>query len=97
MHVQLGDFGLACTLQGAGSCPLGTGQRGTGLYAAPEQLRGQCHQKSDLFSLGLVLLELISPFATAMERVAVLTNARHRKLPSDLPTPLQVSFTFFSD
>lgn len=92
MHVQVGDFGLACTLHG-GACPVGAGQRGTSLYAAPEQQRGQCHQRSDLFSLGLVLLELVSPFSTAMERVAVLNKVRGRQLPPDLPAPLEVNIS----
>ncbi|XP_018329399.1 eukaryotic translation initiation factor 2-alpha kinase 1-like [Agrilus planipennis] len=70
--VQLGDFGLACPLQNARH----TLAFGTKLYAAPEQLMGKCDPKSDMYSVGIVLLELVETFNTDMERVHTITDLR---------------------
>ncbi|KDO23665.1 PEK protein kinase [Saprolegnia parasitica CBS 223.65] len=62
---------------------------GTFLYASPEQVgRGQVpkstfySEKSDIFALGVMLLELCSSFSTIMERVQVLTAVRHGVVPA---------------
>ena len=54
---------------------------GTFLYAAPES---RVTTKSDIFSLGILLLELFLYFTTAMERALVLTDARKSILPKPL-------------
>lgn len=95
----MGDFGLSCCLQGHkhADCPLEGGQFGTPLYAAPEQLKGFCDTKSDMFSLGLVLIELLVPFSTEMERVKVLTKVRSGYLPPMIPfsiVPIVKDLTF---
>uniref|UniRef100_A0A146LBU4 non-specific serine/threonine protein kinase n=1 Tax=Lygus hesperus TaxID=30085 RepID=A0A146LBU4_LYGHE len=88
--VQVGDFGLACCLLAHPQSSLSvvathhTGQLGTKLYAAPEQLRGACHAKSDVYSLGIVLFELIQPFTTSMERSKVIAQLRGGHIPTDL-------------
>ncbi|XP_070503283.1 eukaryotic translation initiation factor 2-alpha kinase 1-like [Chironomus tepperi] len=63
---QLGDFGL--------SCPLDSNEMvshygfGTRLYAAKEQLEGRiCSKKSDIYSLGVILIELLLRCKTFME------------------------------
>ncbi|XP_055373197.1 eukaryotic translation initiation factor 2-alpha kinase 1-like [Condylostylus longicornis] len=80
LNAQLGDFGLACPLQ--------DNHRGialgTEMYAAPEQLLGDCNPKSDIYSLGIVLLELLSKFQTDMERVIVIKKARNGIFPEQL-------------
>ncbi|XP_066496677.1 eukaryotic translation initiation factor 2-alpha kinase 1 isoform X2 [Tiliqua scincoides] len=55
---------------------------GTCLYASPEQLQG-CHYdfKSDMYSLGVILLELFQPFGTEMERTEVLMDLRNSGIP----------------
>ncbi|XP_041784219.1 eukaryotic translation initiation factor 2-alpha kinase 1-like isoform X1 [Anopheles merus] len=78
--IQLGDFGLACPLQ---SSHVGVGF-GTPLYAAPEQLAGQCDPKSDIYSLGIILLELLVPFSTDMERAETIKQVRRGIFPPDL-------------
>ncbi|KAJ4442171.1 hypothetical protein ANN_12037, partial [Periplaneta americana] len=95
-QVQVGDFGLACFLQHSPDdvtllaqppTELSTrhkGEIGTKLYAAPEQLRGKCNPKSDLYSLGIVLFELLQPFSTDMERVKLTTKLRSGHVPSEL-------------
>ncbi|KAI9184103.1 hypothetical protein H9P43_003156 [Blastocladiella emersonii ATCC 22665] len=65
---------------------------GTATYSAPEQLArrrgkyGYHPVKSDMFSLGVILLELLHPFATGMERLITLDKLRGREptLPAEL-------------
>ncbi|KAK5645853.1 hypothetical protein RI129_004317 [Pyrocoelia pectoralis] len=77
--VQLGDFGLACPLQSVKHSLA----FGTKLYAAPEQLAGKCDSKSDMYSLGIVLLEIVKPFSTDMERVRTITELRKNCISTD--------------
>ncbi|KAM6078014.1 eukaryotic translation initiation factor 2-alpha kinase 1 [Theristicus caerulescens] len=92
-HVKIGDFGLACKdllwddadqwfkteringlthTSGVGTC----------LYASPEQLQGSHYDfKSDMYSMGVILLELFQPFGTEMERTQVLTHLRNGQIP----------------
>ncbi|NXG40895.1 E2AK1 kinase, partial [Psilopogon haemacephalus] len=92
-RVKIGDFGLACKdllwhdadqwfkaervnglthTRGVGTC----------LYASPEQLQGSHYDfKSDMYSMGVILLELFHPFGTEMERTEVLTRLRNGHIP----------------
>ncbi|XP_075686369.1 eukaryotic translation initiation factor 2-alpha kinase 1 isoform X2 [Rhinoderma darwinii] len=83
-HVRIGDFGLACRdiLQHSDSWLKKDGTNdsahtsgvGTCMYAAQEQLKGSHYDfKSDMYSVGVILLELFHPFWTEMERNEVLT------------------------
>lgn len=65
LTLQLGDFGLACPLEG--NDVVRHNGFGTRLYAAAEQLDGQCCKKSDIYSLGVILIELLSKCVTVME------------------------------
>lgn len=77
--IQLGDFGLACPLQSShASAVFGTPQ-----YAAPEQLQGHCNTKSDIYSLGIILLELLVPLSTEMERGKTIENLRREIFPEE--------------
>ena len=57
---------------------------GTVAYASPEQLRKDNYdEKTDIYSLGIVFLELYFTFKTRMERAEILQNLRkNRTLPS---------------
>ncbi|KAJ3017907.1 UNVERIFIED_CONTAM: Eukaryotic translation initiation factor 2-alpha kinase [Siphonaria sp. JEL0065] len=60
---------------------------GTVTYASPEQLTPSDSiaytSKSDMFSVGIVLFELLHPLGTGMERAQTLTNLRMGVLPDD--------------
>ncbi|KAF0702993.1 Aste57867_7713 [Aphanomyces stellatus] len=104
---KVGDFGLSTAAWDdssdatSKSTPLLTASShttavGTFLYASPEQVgSGQaktCYsEKSDIFGLGLILLELCCYFATGMERVQVLTSARHGVLPTPNHYPTEMA------
>ncbi|OCT99208.1 eukaryotic translation initiation factor 2-alpha kinase 3 isoform X1 [Xenopus laevis] len=90
--VKVGDFGLVTAMDQEEDeetvlTPMPayarhTGQVGTKLYMSPEQFFGQSYShKVDIFSLGLILFELLYPFSTQMERVRVLTELRDLKFP----------------
>ncbi|EUC62024.1 PEK/GCN2 kinase [Rhizoctonia solani AG-3 Rhs1AP] len=100
---KLGDFGLAVNamvpedpsdmvISGLDAFQEMTSGVGTSLYVAPEVMsrrrKGSRNQsKADLYSLGIVFFELNFPFATASERVSVLTELRHQSIqfPSAWP------------
>ncbi|XP_012705385.2 eukaryotic translation initiation factor 2-alpha kinase 1 isoform X1 [Fundulus heteroclitus] len=90
-HVRIGDFGLACrdmivdghkrTISPGGESTHTSGV-GTFVYAAPEQLNGSHYDsKSDMYSIGVLALELFQPFGTEMERVRTLGDLREGKIP----------------
>ncbi|GLH09706.1 Eukaryotic translation initiation factor 2-alpha kinase 1 [Gryllus bimaculatus] len=89
-QIKVGDFGLACFLHHSSddvtliASHNHRGEFGTRLYAAPEQLEGKCDIKSDIYSLGIILFELLCPFRTDMERSLVLTNLRNGTFPSEM-------------
>ena len=87
--IKIGDFGLAIH-------PRNIEQRqgknrsndqlselvGTRLYMSPEQLNQQPYDyKVDIFSLGLILLDLLIPFDSPTERLAALLFARQGHFP----------------
>jgi len=53
--------------------------------------------QSDIFSLGVVLVEILVPFATAMERSRTFDKLRRGQVPEQLESasPAIVSYTFF--
>ena len=88
VQVKLGDFGLA-TLSDSEASPEPvdpwrdeeSNYVGTALYAPPEQLntrRCVVTDKSDIYSLGIVLFESLNIFPTDMERLNCLSELRVR-------------------
>jgi len=98
--IKIGDFGLVTDGelgQGSGDshhtpshsrggdCQH-TDQVGTQTYMSPEQLlQKPYNHKVDIFSMGLIFLELLMPFSTQMERLNVLSDAKKDKFPTSLP------------
>ncbi|CAB0028667.1 unnamed protein product [Trichogramma brassicae] len=100
--IKIGDFGLVTAmLEGIGAdqtqCNTSAGelnifkkhtaQVGTTLYMSPEQMNGDHYNyKVDIYSLGIILFELLIPFDTEMERVVALSNLRQSTYPDGFAT-----------
>ena len=85
---KIGDFGLATWMTThAEIANFQEGQSigvGTFTYSSPEQLEDGAQQdKTDIFSLGIILFELLHPFKTQMERFQVLGDLRKGIIPED--------------
>merc|ERR1719410_443000 len=59
-----------------------TEEVGTESYVSPEQIeRKKYDHKVDIYSMGLILFELLVPFSTQMERIQTMSEARKLKFP----------------
>ncbi|KAJ1663603.1 hypothetical protein EV178_004867 [Coemansia sp. RSA 1646] len=80
------DKGAAsCDIADACACDTRrTSNVGTITYAAPEQLSERAtdySEKADIYSLGIIFFEMYYPFATAMERIALIRDLRRGVFP----------------
>ena len=74
--IKISDFGLANNIY-----DIDYKQVGTIGYIAPEVLKGDKHSiKSDLYSLGIIILEVFKNFKTAMEKQITLKEIDDNKL-----------------
>ncbi|WP_422927598.1 protein kinase domain-containing protein [Singulisphaera sp. PoT] len=96
-RAHLVDFGLALREDDVGK---GNVNAGTPAYMSPEQARGEGHRvdgRTDIFSLGVVLYELITgrhPFGygrreVIMERIATLDPTPPRQFDETIPRELE--------
>ena len=100
--VKIGDFGLATLHEddvhvehspikneplSANGHTIGMG---TTLYTAPEQrISGKYDAKADMYSLGIILFELLHPFNTMMEKEKCITSLKSKSLlPADFVSTL---------
>lgn len=90
--IKIGDMGLAATVptqqkQSPSTSPTLPSslesQVGTYLYTAPEATTQKFNEKCDIYSLGVILVELFSNFDTAMERAETLENLKRGVLPEN--------------
>ena len=59
-------------------------QVGTELYMSPEQVEKKPYNhKVDIYSLGLILFELLVPFKTQMERIDTMTKLKKLEFPKE--------------
>ena len=93
--IKLGDFGLAVQLEH--SCSKRNTQCGTSWYIAPERYRGGTEMKSDVWSLGITLIELAegkNPFA-GFSSVAVMKAILLSEPPSLSSSKWSAAFVDF--
>ncbi len=89
------DFGLAKAMEDTRS--MSGSLAGTLAYMAPEQLRGKADQRSDIYSLGLTLYELLTlrpahqaaDRAQLMLKIASVNPPRPRQLQAAIPRDLE--------
>lgn len=89
IRVKLGDFGLSRKITGTGQCL--TRKIGTEFYAAPETKNKHYDFRSDVYSLGLVVLEL---FCNRSNRDKYIKDAKET---GNLPDIVKSRFTKFHD
>ncbi|KAK0180061.1 hypothetical protein PV327_005743 [Microctonus hyperodae] len=75
-QVQLADFGFACI-----PTIVHNPNSGTLLYMAPEQQNGICTNKSDIYSVGILLIKNVNPTATEMELANIVKNFKEGIIP----------------
>ncbi|XP_078071988.1 serine/threonine-protein kinase Nek6-like [Mustelus asterias] len=83
--IKIGDFGLVTSWKRNGSDQFcRSPETGTRLYMAPEQMSEKYNHKVDIYSLGLILFELMSPiltFGTNHEKQKVWAEAKVCNFP----------------
>lgn len=90
-HAKLADFGLATIRAAESSSGALVGLAGSPAYMAPEQFSGRGELASDIYSLGIVLLELLGgdlPFRGSVEQLAF----HHLNTAPEIPERLPDSF-----
>lgn len=98
MRIVIGDFGLVTGTsenfsnktftptaeEGCTSKNLHTAKVGTYFYMAPELMNGKNYDyKVDIYSLGIILFELLMPFGSESERIHKLQNLRNSIFPDE--------------
>ena len=74
-NVKIGDFGLATNIY-----DLNFDEVGTYSYIAPEIINGENYDyKVDLYSLGIIILEIFKPFNTEMEKMISVKEIKNGK------------------
>ncbi|XP_072324294.1 interferon-induced, double-stranded RNA-activated protein kinase-like isoform X2 [Scyliorhinus torazame] len=85
--IKIGDFGLVTSWKREGSDRFNRSpDTGTRLYMAPEQMSEKYNHKVDIYSLGLILFELMSPiltFGTNHEKQKIWTEAKVCDFPME--------------
>jgi serine/threonine protein kinase len=72
--IKIGDFGLATNIYDVDNDEVGTYG-----YIAPEIFKGEkCSFNSDLYSLGVIILEVFKNFKTNMEKVLCLKDVKNK-------------------
>ncbi|KAJ6690648.1 hypothetical protein OIU85_006857 [Salix viminalis] len=83
--IKVADFGLARLLDNSATA-IKSRSSGTKTYLAPEAETGaHIDEKIDIYSLGILLLELLGSFTTMFERARVITDLKEmRVLPESV-------------
>lgn len=77
-NIKIGDFGLSKKVNKEIKM-IDNGSYGSVLYMSPEQLNcGLICKKSDIYSLGIIFVELFQKFKTKMEQIKVIKNIKNK-------------------
>ena len=88
--MKIGDFGLA-TFSNKNSSDVLKDNVGTPLYQSPEQIENKPYnEKVDIYSLGIILLEMCTLFKTQSERKTVLENVRNKSI---IPSSIELNYS----
>ncbi|UQS81616.1 Stk1 family PASTA domain-containing Ser/Thr kinase [Bombilactobacillus folatiphilus] len=96
-HAKVGDFGIALAL-GEQSITQSDSTIGSVHYMAPERVRGaQANIQSDIYSLGIILFEMLTGHLPFDAETSLAVAAKHFREPipdlsqidASIPTPLQ--------
>jgi serine/threonine protein kinase len=96
-YAYLVDFGLAKAITGGESLTTVGAMIGTPEYMAPEQSNGQSDYRSDIYSLGVILYQMLtgrvpftaeSPVAISLKHIQV-TAIPPRELNSEIPSSIE--------
>ncbi len=80
-NVKIGDFGLSKETRSDDTPTIIYGSYGNLTYMAPEEIDDNiCTKKSDIYSLGIIYLELLLPFSTLMERFIMIQSIKDGEL-----------------
>lgn len=79
--VKIGDFGLSKDIRNMKGINICEDSYGNTMYMAPEQLEDKIYnKKSDIYSLGIVYLELLKPFGTMVERFVTIDSLKNKEI-----------------
>jgi serine/threonine protein kinase len=97
-YAYLVDFGLAKAMQGAEALTSAGAIVGTPEYMAPEQSNGESGYRSDIYSLGIILYQMLTGQLPFMAESPVAVSLKHiqstptppRKLNSAIPPSIEL-------
>lgn len=89
---KIGDFGLSKSIASKSLKKITLGEEGTNLtgelgsclYSSPEQLNGEDYDyRTDIYSLGIILFEMLYEFNTEMEKYIEISNLKKKEFLND--------------
>src|ERR1700680_602157 len=87
-YAYLVDFGLAKAIMGAEALTGAGAMVGTPEYMAPEQSNGESDSRSDIYSLGVILYQMLTGRVPFMAETPVAISLKHIQTPPVSPSTL---------
>ena len=85
-YAYLVDFGLAKAIMGAEALTGAGAMVGTPEYMAPEQSNGESDSRSDIYSLGVILYQMLTGRVPFMAETPVAISLKHIQTPPVSPS-----------
>jgi serine/threonine protein kinase len=77
--IKISDFGMSIKQDYSKDVSIGSDLFGTFLYSSPESINDNLYSfSSDIYSLGIILFEMLNKFTTIMEKTISITNLRDK-------------------